>query len=156
MDRTKRGLSPILPDQGAAVAEPDLTQQAKTRLRRIEGQVRGIQGMLDRLTTDTDADQLERRARALLDAGRPRSEVARELGLSRRRVAEIARDRCGPDGEPCDSLLTQVLAVRAAVEQVGLLIMDLHLQRCIFDGVAIDDERLRELRESIKLWSRLS
>ncbi len=137
------------------MAEADLAKQAKTRLRRIEGQVRGIQGMLDRLDADAEAEHLDRRARALLDAGRSRAEVARELGLSRRRLAEIARDRCA-DGEPCDSLLTQVLAVRAAVEQVGLLIMELHLQRCVFDGVPIDDERLRELRESIKLWSRLS
>ena len=98
------------------MTEPDLSHQAKTRLRRIEGQVRGIQGMLDKM------------------------------------------EGCGDDGgpgEPCDSLLTQVLAVRAAVEQVGLIIMEIHLQQCVLDGVQMDDAKRRDLRESLKLWSRL-
>ena len=98
------------------MTEPDLNQQAKTRLRRIEGQVRGIQGMLDKM--------------------------------------EGCSDDAGP-GEPCDSLLTQVLAVRAAVEQVGLIIMEIHLQQCVLDGVQMDDAKRRDLRESLKLWSRL-
>ncbi len=90
----------------------DITEDAKTRLRRIEGQVRGIQGMLDRMATD--------------------------------------------DGEPCQDLLTQILAVRAAVEQVGLLIMELHLQRCVFGDLPIGEERLHSLRQALKLWSRLT
>ena len=98
------------------MTEPDLNQQAKTRLRRIEGQVRGIQGMLDKM--------------------------------------EGCSDDSGP-GKPCDSLLTQVLAVRAAVEQVGLIIMEIHLQQCILDGVNMDEGKRRDLRESLKLWSRL-
>ncbi len=91
---------------------PDLTEDAKIRLRRIEGQVRGIQGMLDRMASDA--------------------------------------------GEPCQDLLTQVLAVRAAVEQVGLLIMELHLQRCVLGDVALDEGRLNDLHEALKLWSRLT
>ena len=95
--------------------ETDLSQQARTRLRGIEGQVRGIQGMLDKLNGCDDAG----------------------------------------DGEPCDSLLTQVLAVRAAVEQVGLIILEVHLQQCVLDGVDVDDATVRSLRDSIKRWSRL-
>jgi DNA-binding FrmR family transcriptional regulator len=94
------------------VPDPDLTQQAMTRLRRIEGQVRGIQRLL----------------------------------------GEQAEAPC----DPCDNMLTQVLAVRAAVEQVGLLLLQLHLERCVLDGVPIDDERMRGLAESLRLWSRLS
>jgi DNA-binding FrmR family transcriptional regulator len=135
-------------------AERGLAQQAKTRLRRIEGQVRGIQGMLDRL--DEDAGALAERARALLSEGKKQTEVARELGLTRQRVADLAKGRCGPEGEPCDSLLTQILAVHSAVEQVGLLIMELHLQHCVLEGVTIDESRLKDLRESLRLWSRLS
>ncbi len=93
--------------------EQNLTDQAKTRLRRIEGKVRVIHGMLERTTTESD-------------------------------------------GEPCDSLLTQILAVRAAVEQVGLLIMELHLQRCVLGDLPMDDQRLRDLHDSLKLWSRLT
>lgn len=99
------------------VSEDELTRQARTRLRRIEGQVRGLQGMLDRLEGCGDASD---------------------------------------EGEPCDGLLTQILAVRAAVEQVGLVIMDLHLQRCVLAGVPVGEEKMRALRESLKLWSRLS
>ena len=93
--------------------ERPIAEQAKTRLRRIEGQVRGIQGMMDRM--DEPCDEA-----------------------------------------PCDSLLTQILAVRAAVEQVGLLIMELHLQRCVLGDVSMDDERRNDLHHALKLWSRLT
>jgi DNA-binding FrmR family transcriptional regulator len=133
--------------------ERNLTKEAKTRLRRIEGQVRGIQAMLDRL--DEGASPVEQRARDLLESGVTQGEAARELGVPRKRVAEIARARAAAL-EPCDSLLTQILAVRAAVEQVGLLIMELHLEECVFCDEEMDDERLRNLRETLKSWSRLS
>jgi DNA-binding FrmR family transcriptional regulator len=94
------------------MSEADLSQQAMTRLRRIEGQVRGIQRML----------------------------------------AEPGEASC----DPCDNVLTQVLAVRAAVEQVGLLLLQLHLERCVLEGVPVDEERMRSLAESLRLWSRLS
>jgi DNA-binding FrmR family transcriptional regulator len=93
---------------------PDQTsvQEAKTRLRRIEGQVRGIQGMLDRFAEG--------------------------------------------DAEACEALLTQLLAARAALENVGLLILDLHLQSCVFADLPRDEQRLQDLREALKLWTRLS
>ena len=134
--------------------ERTLTQEARTRLRRIEGQVRGIQAMLDRMGEDAPA--VEQRVRDLLAKGMRQAEVARTLGISRQRVSEIARGRSTSEVEPCDSLLTQILAVRAAVEQVGLLIMELHLQRCVFCDQPMDEQRLRDLRETLKLWSRLS
>ncbi len=139
------------------MSEPELTQQAMTRLRRIEGQVRGIQGMLDRLDADPEAQQaLLERVRALEAKGMARAEIAAELGMSQEEISDIECGRGTLDGEPCDSLLTQILAVRAAVEQVGLIIMELHLQRCVLEGVPMDEERRRVLRDSLKLWSRLS
>jgi len=138
--------------------EPSLTQQAKTRLRRIEGQVRGIQGMLDRISQDPGERQaLVRGVQEALAEGKRPPEVAKALSITKQRVADIASGRetvCGD--EPCDSLLTQVLAVHAAVEQVGLLIMELHLRRCLLSDLPLDEERMRGLRESLKLWSRLS
>jgi DNA-binding FrmR family transcriptional regulator len=150
--RSAGGATPTIPQPTRT--DRDLADQAKARLRRIEGQVRGIQGMLDRL--DEEQDALGARVRDLLATGKRQTEVARVLGLTRRRVADLAQGRCGPEGEPCDSLLTQVLAVHAAVEQVGLLIMELHLQRCVLEGVPIGEGRLQELRESLRLWSRLA
>ena len=95
------------------MAQQNLTEQAQTRLRRIEGQVRGIQRMLDCLED-------------------------------------------GQEGEPCDGLLTQVLAVRAAVEQVGLMILELHLQRCALGDRPLADEQLDGVRDALKLWARLT
>ena len=86
--------------------------EQSTRLRRIEGQVRGLQGMLERLEAEPGCDDL------------------------------------------CEGVLTQILAVRAAVEQVGVLIMELHMRRCVLGDVALDEERMRGLRESLKLWTR--
>jgi len=138
------------------VPERTLVEQAKTRLRRIEGQVRGIQGMLDCFDDDCDDPPLDQRVRELLDAGQAQAAVARSLAISRRRVSEIARGGPVATGEPCDGLLTQLLAVRAALEQVGGIIMELHLQRCLLEGLPADDSRVRELREALTLWSRLT
>ncbi len=95
------------------MTERNLTEQAQTRLRRIEGQVRGIQRMLDC------------------------------LGESQ-------------EGEPCDGLLTQVLAVRSAVEQVGLIILELHLQQCAMGDKPLEEEQLSGVRDALKLWARLT
>jgi DNA-binding FrmR family transcriptional regulator len=139
------------------MSERDLVKQAKTRLRRIEGQVRGIQGMLDSMSDDPTArEELSRNVAEMLAKGVSRAEIARTLGISRQRVSDIAAGRSAQNGEPCDRLLTQVLAVHAAVEQVGLIIMELHLQSCVLEGLPVSDEKLRDLRESLKLWSRLS
>ncbi len=133
------------------------TEEARARLRRIEGQVRGIQGMLDRMAEEPAARRaLQERVRDLLAQKTPVAEVTRILGISRQRVLDI-RDGCDRTaGDPCDSLLTQILAVRAAVEQVGLLILELHLRRCVLEGLPTDEEKLRDLRETLKLWSRLT
>ena len=136
----------------------DLIDQAKTRLRRIEGQVRGIQGMLDQMAGDPDArEQLSLRVRDLLDEGKAQAAIARELGISKQRVSDVVKGREGAAcAEPCDGLLNQILAVHAAVEQVGLMIMELHLQHCVLDGVPMERQQWNDLRDLLKRWSRLS
>ena len=62
----------------------------------------------------------------------------------------------GQEGEPCDGLLTQVLAVRSAVEQVGLIILELHLQQCAMGDKPLDEEQLNGVRNALKLWARLT
>jgi DNA-binding FrmR family transcriptional regulator len=64
-------------------------------------------------------------------------------------------DKVEGEGEYCHDLLTQVLAVRAAVEQVGVLLMELHLECCVLDGVPVEEAKMRELRDSLKSWTRL-
>jgi DNA-binding FrmR family transcriptional regulator len=69
------------------------------RLKRIEGQIRGLQRMI-----------------------------------------ESERD--------CTEIVTQVLAARSALEQVGVQLLDRQLHNC-FPG---DDPNLEPLRRSLRLW----
>ena len=77
------------------------------RLRRLEGQVRGLQRMLE-------------------------------------------DDRC------CEDLITQVMAARSGIDQVGLLVLDQHLERCVLDGANLDEERRSELHAALRMWLRFS
>jgi len=82
-----------------------LESDISTRLRRVEGQVRGIQKMMD-------------------------------------------------EGRDCEDMLTQVMAIRSAVDQVGARVMEYHLNRCLLDGFDCDEERLERLRQALRLWTR--
>ncbi len=75
-----------------------------TRLRRIEGQVRGIQRMLD-------------------------------------------------EHRDCEDVLTQIMAARSGIEQVGLLLMDHHIENCLLGNMA-SDPGLRNLQKALRMWLR--
>ncbi len=75
------------------------------RLRRIEGQVRGLQRMLSQ-------------------------------------------------GEECNDVLTQMMAVRAGLEQVSLLLFDYHVRTCLLGESHVQPERLDELSQTVRLWMR--
>lgn len=78
----------------------------RTRLRRVEGQVQGVQRMLD-------------------------------------------------EERSCDDVLTQLLAVRAAVEQVCLMMTEHHVRDCVFGGeLEPDDPRMQEIVDALKLLVR--
>jgi len=81
------------------------TETLLTRLRRIEGQIRGIQRMLE-------------------------------------------------EGRDCEDVLTQLTAARSALDRVGLLLMDWHIERCVLSGLPPDEPRVQALRETLKTWSR--
>lgn len=74
------------------------------RLRRIEGQIRGIHRML-------------------------------------------AEDRV------CEDIVTQLMAARSGLDQVGLLIIDQHVERCLISGQS-SAEALRNLRQAMRMWLR--
>src|SRR2546426_482517 len=75
-----------------------------TRLRRIEGQIRGIHRML-------------------------------------------AEDRV------CEDIVTQLMAARSSLDQVGLLIIDQHIDRCLVANEH-PETALRNLQEALRLWLR--
>ena len=74
-------------------------KQLVDRLKRIEGQVRGLQRMIE-------------------------------------------------SQRGCSEIITQVLATRSALEQVGMQLLDQQLHTCI-PG---DDPKLEPLRQSLRLW----
>ena len=77
--------------------------QVLTRLRRIEGQVRGIHKMVE-------------------------------------------------DDRYCIDVLTQVAAVKAALESVSLTLLDDHMQHCVADAIQSGDgtEKVKELSAAVK------
>ena len=79
----------------------------KTRLRRIEGQVQGVQRMLD-------------------------------------------------DDRSCDQVLTQLLAVRSAVEQACLAMTEDHLRERVLRDEGADAETLNEIMQTMRLVLRAS
>lgn len=82
-----------------------LQDDINRRLRRIEGQVRGIQKMLD-------------------------------------------------EGRECEEMLTQTMAIRSAVDQVGAKLMEHHVDGCLLQGFDCQPDQLERLRESLKLWTK--
>lgn len=87
------------------MVQKTIEEDISTRLRRIEGQIRGIQKMLD-------------------------------------------------EGRECEDMLTQMMAVRSAMDQAGARIMECHLDRCLLEGWECDEERMAQLRSALKLWTR--
>jgi DNA-binding FrmR family transcriptional regulator len=75
-----------------------------TRLRRIEGQIRGLQRMLEQ-------------------------------------------------GRECEDVLTQIMAVRSSIDQVGLLLMDRHIDTCLL-GSADAEAGLPNLQRALRMWLR--
>jgi len=80
------------------------TEAILTRLRRIEGQIRGIHRMLE-------------------------------------------EDRV------CEDIVTQLMAARSSLDQVGLHIIDHHIDRCLVADRSSEDA-LRNLREALRMWLR--
>lgn len=75
------------------------------RLRRIEGQVRGIQRML--------AEERE-----------------------------------------CNEVVMQLLAIRSGLDEVSLQIIDLHLERCVLDGIELDPGKRASLQRALHALTR--
>lgn len=93
------------PKAGNIMVSTTLQDDINRRLRRIEGQVRGIQKMLE-------------------------------------------------DGRECEEMLTQAMAIRSAVDQVGAKLMEHHVDGCLLQGFDCQPDQLARLRESLKLWTK--
>ena len=89
-----------------------MTQQAVTqemlvkRLKRIEGQVRGLQKMIE-------------------------------------------------SGRDCESIITQLVAIRSAIEGVGALMLNNYMQLCFGEGVQADPSSINSLARAVAIWGRV-
>lgn len=78
------------------------------RLKRIEGQIKGIQRMME-------------------------------------------------EGRPCREVLTQIMAARSSLDQVGVQVFQREVGECLSAGPGQGSaEQVRQLQETIRLWSKLS
>src|SRR3989304_413756 len=57
------------------------------------------------------------------------------------------------EGRVCEDVLTQLMAARSGLDQVGLLIMDHHIEHCLLSGLP-SDAGLRNLQQALRLWLR--
>jgi len=76
------------------------------RLRRIEGQVKGIQRMLE-------------------------------------------------EGRPCEDVITQIMAARAALDKVALSVMAEHMEECMTETVSSKDKKAT-IERALTLFLRMS
>lgn len=74
--------------------------------------------------------------------------LARVEGQVRGLRKMLEEERC------CEDVLTQLLACRSGLEQAGLLVLDHHLEACVLNDARLSPEALKQLRETLQLWSR--
>lgn len=73
--------------------------------------------------------------------------LARVEGQVRGLRKMLEEQRC------CEDVLTQLLAARSGLEQAGLLLLDRHLEDCVF-GEEVDAKTASSVRETLRLWAR--
>lgn len=76
-------------------------------------------------------------------------EVAKRLARIAGHAASLKR--LWDEGRECDEMLTQISAVRAALDQVGKLILEHHIDHCVADAMeqGRPDEAIRDLKQAL-------
>jgi len=76
-------------------------------------------------------------------------EVAKRLARIAGHAASLKR--LWEEGRDCDEMLTQISAVRAALDQVGKLILEHHIDHCVADAMeqGRPDEAVRDLKQAL-------
>jgi CsoR family transcriptional regulator, copper-sensing transcriptional repressor len=76
-------------------------------------------------------------------------EVAKRLARIAGHAASLKR--LWDEGRECDEMLTQISAVRAALDQVGKLILEHHIDHCVAEAMeqGRPDEAVRDLKQAL-------
>lgn len=56
----------------------------------------------------------------------------------------------------CEEVITQVMAIRSALEQVGMLVVDRHIHDCVLGGIDCDEESIQALEKAMRSLMRFT
>jgi len=59
------------------------------------------------------------------------------------------------DGRDCESLVTQLAAVRSAIESVGALVLNNYMKLCFRKGTEIKSASIDSLARAVAIWGRV-
>ena len=78
-----------------------------------------------------------------------REEIAKRLSRIAGHAASLKR--LWEERRDCDDMLTQISAVRAALEQVGKVILEQHIDHCVNEALerGRPDEAVRDLKQAL-------
>ncbi len=62
--------------------------------------------------------------------------------------------RMAEDGRKCQDIITQLVAIRSAVDSLGLIVLDAQLRDKMKEGDGTDIDSLHALEKAVKVWSR--
>jgi len=85
-------------------------------------------------------------------------EISKELLLKRlRRIEGQVRgiEKMVVDGRDCESLVTQLAAVRSAIESAGALVLNNYMKLCFRRDAETDSASIDSLARVIAIWGRV-
>jgi len=87
-----------------------------------------------------------------------KEEISQEMLLKRlRRIEGQVRgiEKMIVDGRDCESLVTQLAAVRSAIESVGALVLNNYMRLCFRQGAGTEPGSMDSLARAIAIWGRV-
>ena len=87
-----------------------------------------------------------------------KEEVSQELVLKRlKRIEGQIRgiEKMIAEGRDCESLVTQLAAVRSAIESVGALVLNNYMKLCFRKGTETESGSIDSLARAISVWGRV-
>ena len=88
-----------------------------------------------------------------------KEEISKEAIVNRLRKIEgqtRGLQRMIEDGRDCESILTQLAAVRSAIESVGALVLNNYMKFCFSQTDASKTDDIDSLARALAIWGRLS
>jgi len=87
-----------------------------------------------------------------------KGEVSQEIVLKRlRRIEGQVRgiEKMITDGRDCESLVTQLAAVRSAIESVGALMLNNYMKLCFRKDMENETANFDSLARAVAIWGRV-